>query len=286
MTTRASLSLCAIVFGCGASVSEAAADGCAPTSPMAQPFFQRLRQLQASPQSSTHDALPQVLPPLTPSGNGGWTTVPFVFPTDAQIDQYAPGKPARSGQIFGIDISGYDSTLPYDKLKALLVRFVIIKASEGINCKDPKFDTHWNGMKGLSKDAAIPFSAYHFLSSTAGESGTAQAEQFIADVNFDGGFDVGGLRPAVDLEWDYQQGKVDLWTRRTTQDILNTVHDFISDVKQRTGWTPMIYTNTQFFKDHGLNKQDIDNLGTGARIWNFDLTQKDLALQQRLIPLT
>jgi lysozyme len=200
---------------------------------------------------------------------------------DAINDRYTKGNPARVGQIFGIDISGYEPNVPYDRLKPASVSFVIMKASQGLSCKDKYFDAHWAGMKALKGDLAIPFSAYHFLSSTSGESGAAQAEQFVGNVNAVGGFDIGGLRPAVDLEWDFQGGKVDLWTKRTRQEIIATIHDFISDVRQRTGWTPMIYTNIVFLRGHGItSKQDIDELRAGAKIWNFDLTQKDLALQQ------
>jgi hypothetical protein len=194
----------------GGFIAPATANGCASAKTLASMsdiFYNYLNisgglnriRNTIKPEIQMDTVKPQALPPPIKQ-NGFWTTVPFVFATDASVDQYKPGKPKppppRTGQIFGIDISGYDATLPYDKLKSSLVNFVIIKASEGIDCEDPGFASHWNGMKSLKGADFIPFSAYHFLSSSVGDAGTAQADQFVADVNAAGGFDIGGLRPA------------------------------------------------------------------------------------------
>jgi lysozyme len=256
--------------------------GCAANnhlSSMRQAFYQYLAS-NADAQRRNAMMEPHAFPPPV-KANGSWTTVPFIFPTDAVVDRYTDGNPPRKSELFGIDISGYDSKLPYGSLKSASVTFVLIKASEGINCKDPNFDIHWNGMKTLGQDKAIPFSAYHFLSSTAGETGAMQADQFLTYVGAEGGLDAGGMRPGVDLEWDFQGGRVDHWTNRTPNDIISTVHDFVTRVKKRTGWTPMIYTNLEFLKDHGIvAADDLETLRAGAKIWNFDLAAKDLRLEQ------
>lgn len=205
----------------------------------------------------------------------------FQFPKNADTD--TDGKP-RVNSYFGIDISHYNGDkFPLDNLKRQSVAFVYAKATQGTDYADKTFGAHWKGLKALPEEQRIPRGAYHFLSSDRSQSGSAQADSFIAYVNLFGGFEDGDLRPAIDLEWDKAcKTCPDRWekNKRSPDEIITTTLDFVKRVKDKTGWTPIIYTNRSFLRDVHITKQaDIDRLTQGKNAWIFDLAASDAKLE-------
>jgi len=96
---------------------------------------------------------------------GNWvlqaTQPNFAFPVDADDG------------IYGIDLSHHNETFEWSALspKQTKVGFVYLKASQGTEFVDPKFDRNWKGAGGV---AGLKRGAYHFLS--AQKPGKAQAE--------------------------------------------------------------------------------------------------------------
>lgn len=90
----------------------------------------------------------------------------------------------------GVDISSYQGEVDMKSLSNQGIRFVYMKATEGINHVDEKFAANWKNIKGTNMAAG----AYHFFSFESG--GEAQADKYIEIV---GSLD-GRLLPAVDVE--------------------------------------------------------------------------------------
>lgn len=89
-----------------------------------------------------------------------------------------------------VDVSHWNGTIDWVKVRASGITHSYIKASESINFTDPAFKTNWAGAKA----AGIKRAAYMFFRGDVG--GTAQARHFLKVV----GPDLGEIIPAVDVE--------------------------------------------------------------------------------------
>ena len=98
----------------------------------------------------------------------------------------------KNNSTIGVDISSYQANVDMEKLKEQNIRFVYIKATEGITLQDDKFAVNWAN----AEKAGLPSGAYHFFSFDS--PGSTQAENFIKTV----GDDLKGrLLPTVDVEY-------------------------------------------------------------------------------------
>ena len=98
--------------------------------------------------------------------------------------------------IHGIDVSKYQRVIDWEDLKAMSIkniniRFVYIKATEGIDLLDEQFRRNWLE----AEDYGMTKGAYHFF--VAGESGKQQAKNFISIVELK----KGDLPPVLDIEY-------------------------------------------------------------------------------------
>jgi lysozyme len=210
--------------------------------------------------------------------------LPFAFPSGFKFDHdaiYDVDGTLRKDRIFGIDISHYEGgKFPIADLAGQKISFLYIKATQGMNYGDSQFDHNWKTAGALQGAQKIPRGAYHFLSSDPGMSGKDQADSFIDYVNAHGRFQDGDLLPALDLEWDVTCQKCpDQWgTRhRTAKEIVDTTHAFLTEVKARTGRTPIIYTNKVFLASRQVAPADL-LAGPGGKpykVWIFDLDSQD-----------
>ena len=108
--------------------------------------------------------------------------------TDRETSDGRPGL--RSGESYGIDVSGHQGIIDWRRVRADGIAFAYLKASEGGDFVDARFAANWAG----AGDAGVAQGAYHFF--TLCRPGREQAEQFlrvVAPANE-------ALRPAVDLE--------------------------------------------------------------------------------------
>ena len=67
----------------------------------------------------------------------------FVFPADAS---------SRSQWIFGTDVSHHDGKVDWSKARKQGIRFVYLKATQGLQLKDNTFAAHWSEVGKLSGD--------------------------------------------------------------------------------------------------------------------------------------
>jgi lysozyme len=171
----------------------------------------------------------------------------FAFPRDARTDRLKNDTP-RVNSIFGIDISHYTNPdLDMTLLKQKDVKFIYIKATQGVSSKDKWFKKFWADVGNLPASIAVPRGAYHFLSSAYDASGKAQADAFVDYLNLHGGLKAGDLPPVVDLEWDVSKTNPDRWVGHSADEIVAKTLECLKQIEARTGRRPIIYTAKSWF---------------------------------------
>ena len=143
--------------------------------------------------------------------------------------------------VFGIDVSGWDSTSDWNSVFNQGVRFVFVKASENTS-SDSKFSQHWQG----SKSVGMYRGAFHFFHSEL-DTAAQQATAFIQAV----GSDRGELPPVLDLEPVLDANKKDISPSGNT--LLTRVKTWLDAVESAFGRKPMIYTSNSYATSHGVN---------------------------------
>jgi lysozyme len=98
--------------------------------------------------------------------------------------------PLREGERYGIDVSAHQDTINWERVARDGIAFVYVKATEGRDFTDERFDENWRG----AGEAGLDRGAYHFF--TLCSLGSDQARHFL-DVAPP---ERGALAPAVDLE--------------------------------------------------------------------------------------
>ncbi|HMG68572.1 MAG TPA: GH25 family lysozyme [Chitinophagaceae bacterium] len=138
--------------------------------------------------------------------------------------------------IHGIDVSKYQQTIAWEEVSAMQVkkiklRFVFIKATEGIGNLDVQFRRNWK----RSREAGMIRGAYHFFLPT--KDGRMQAENFIRAVDLE----TGDLPPVLDIEQTYGVSK---------EILKNEMKEWLNIVEANYNVKPIIYTNIDFYKQN------------------------------------
>ncbi len=141
-------------------------------------------------------------------------------------------KGAYTKNFDGIDISRHQGQIHWDELveKNPQLRFVYIKATEGSSLVDPFYKRNFKA----AKKRGVLVGSYHFLSYRT--SMQRQADNFLANIDLS----QQDLLLLVDVEKD---GTCN-WDRDTIQ---KNLAEFIRIIKERTGTSPMIYTNESYY---------------------------------------
>lgn len=134
-------------------------------------------------------------------------------------------------RLLGIDISRYQGTVDWDKVKAAGVKFVFVKATEGKTFVDPMFATNWRQLK----EKGVPRGAYHFYRTDV--SLQSQIDNFCNTV---GSLQAGDLPPVLDVEVESQ------WTHLSVKQRVDLVNGWMRGVEQKLGVKPIIYLSTSF----------------------------------------
>jgi GH25 family lysozyme M1 (1,4-beta-N-acetylmuramidase) len=133
--------------------------------------------------------------------------------------------------VKGIDVSYYQQTIDWAKVKADGVEFAFIRVSDGLNTIDTKFDTNW----AQTRAKGILHGAYQYFRPT--QDPIAQADLLLSKIGTPMPDDLppvidvesaGGLTPAQ------VAAKVDIW---------------IDHVTAAIGKRPIIYTGMYFWRD-------------------------------------
>ncbi len=144
--------------------------------------------------------------------------------------------------VHGLDISHHQDVIDWDVLAREDISFIFIKATEGGDHKDTKFEHNWQ----RAGDLGIVRGAYHFF--TFCKPGVEQARNYTETVPVD----KSSLPPVIDLEFGGNCS-----ARPSREEVLAEIADFASIVKQKYGKTPIIYATNQSYRAF-LSGEQID----------------------------
>jgi GH25 family lysozyme M1 (1,4-beta-N-acetylmuramidase) len=131
----------------------------------------------------------------------------------------------------GIDVSHWQGTIDWAKVRAAGKKFAFIKASEHTSFVDDKYQTN----RTNAKANGILVGAYHFARPNLGTADAyAEADHFIATANWKSG----ELRPVLDLE---DTGGL------SSSELQTWVKAFVNRIYDRTGVRAIIYVSPSFW---------------------------------------
>jgi GH25 family lysozyme M1 (1,4-beta-N-acetylmuramidase) len=139
-----------------------------------------------------------------------------------------PGK----ATLLGVDVSTYQGTIDWAKVKASGRAFAITRVGDGLG-GDNTFDANWAGIKANG----MVRGAYQYF--RAGKDPKQQADILLAKIGTPAD---GDLPPTLDLE---------TLDGQSAATVVANVETWLSYVKTKTGRTPMIYTSPGFWPSIG-----------------------------------
>ena len=184
-----------------------------------------------------------------------------------QWPYYDMTKGTYNKDFDGLDISRHQGKIHWDELveENQQLRFVYIKATEGSSLVDPFYKRNFKA----AKERGLLVGSYHFLTNRT--SMERQVDNFLSNIDLN----QQDLLLLVDIEKD--------GTRNWKRDIIQkNLAEFIRLVKERTGHSPMIYTNESYyhlnlypeFNHYQLfiwTYVDIDQLREGVSVDDFKM---------------
>lgn len=163
-----------------------------------------------------------------------------------------PGSAAAEArsQPSGYTINGVDTStwqhqngaaIDWSKVRAAGVEFATVKATRGVNITDPYLKTDLEA----ARTAGLAVAPYHFYTGTEPNTGTAQADKFIAAVKSTGytGHRPGDLPPVFDFE------RVDVGPDKDKCPPHGSVEDaktWLDKVEEAFDRQPIVYTQKSF----------------------------------------
>lgn len=133
-----------------------------------------------------------------------------------------------SSRLNGIDVSKFQPDVNWSQVKQAGYVFAFARATYGDDEVDPRFSSHWQGMK----DAGVVRGPYHFF--VTAQDAARQADLFVSTV---GSLEAGDLPPVIDVEQ----------LSGTGGDIVGGVRTWLDIVERRLGRRPIIYTGPAFW---------------------------------------
>jgi GH25 family lysozyme M1 (1,4-beta-N-acetylmuramidase) len=151
--------------------------------------------------------------------------------TPGDSDPLAARICANGPTTKGIDVSYYQGTIDWARVKSDGIEFAFIRVSDGEVFRDPKFSSNWTNAKA----AGVIRGAYQFF--RPAQNVAMQADIMIKAV---GTYQPGDLPPVIDVEAD---GGLAPAT------VASKVREWVDLVKTGTGVAPIIYTGKYFWRD-------------------------------------
>jgi len=139
--------------------------------------------------------------------------------------------PLREGERYGIDVSAHQDVIDWRRVAKDGITFAYIKATEGGDFTDDRFDENWRG----AREAGLDRGAYHYF--TLCTPGADQARRFLDVAPPDGE----ALPPAVDLEL-----AGNCRARPSPAEVTEQLVDFIRLVEEAWGRELVLYVGDDF----------------------------------------
>lgn len=134
----------------------------------------------------------------------------------------------------GIDVSRYQGSINWRKVRADGKAFAFVKASQGQSYVDPTFEANVKG----AKEAGVLIGAYHFLDAASASAARLEARHFAKVLERVGGAAALDLPPVM----DYENNPAGL-----SKSAINSVAKaFLTELESATGRRPIIYSGNSF----------------------------------------
>jgi lysozyme len=156
--------------------------------------------------------------------------------------------PLRDGERYGIDVSHHQGDIDWRAVADDDIRFAYIKATEGGDFTDARFQENWRA----AHEAGLDRGAYHFF--TLCRPGREQAEHFLAVATPD----PDALAPAVDLELAGNCRR-----RPRPADVDAEVRSFVAVVEEAWDRQVVAYVGDDWESRYRVRKQ------LGRPLWHF-----------------
>ncbi|HWE30146.1 MAG TPA: GH25 family lysozyme [Polyangia bacterium] len=154
------------------------------------------------------------------------------LPPDVAVEAEGLSVCPGAATLTGVDVSTYQGTVDWGKVKASGRAFAITRVGDGLG-GDNTFDANWAGIKA----AGMARGAYQYF--RASEDPKQQADVLLAKIGTPAD---GDLPPTLDLE---------TLDGQSASTVVANVKTWLSYVKMKTGRTPMIYTSPGFWPSIG-----------------------------------
>ena len=157
--------------------------------------------------------------------------------SDRAFSAYSPNYPKpRDYPVHGIDVSKFQGDIDWSKVADSGVKFAWIKATEGGDRADARFQANWEGAKA----AGIPHGAYHFVYWCR-----APLEE-IAFFEQNAPVEDNALPPVLDVEATPTSPTCH---RHLTQDgAISDMKVMLEEMERHYGKRPIIYTTLDFYQ--------------------------------------
>jgi len=140
----------------------------------------------------------------------------------------APTRQQSPFEIYGIDVSHYQSRVNWETVAEEGIQFAFVKATEGMSHQDSLFCINWDGIR----EAGLKRGAYHFFRPAV--DADQQAQNFIDLVHLE----AGDMPPVLDIE---------VLDDVSRQELIQGVREWLIKVELEYHIKPILYTNLKFY---------------------------------------
>ena len=145
-----------------------------------------------------------------------------------------------SGERYGVDVSAHQDEIDWESVAADGIEFAYIKATEGGDFVDDRFEENWEGAGQVDLDRG----AYHFF--TLCTPGRTQAENFLNVAPPDDA----ALAPAIDLEL---AGNCS--ARPEREAMFDELQVFVDRVERAWGREVVLYLGNDYEEQYGVTER-------------------------------
>lgn len=155
------------------------------------------------------------------------------FLTGCNVDSpvESQGAGVSFAQVNGIDLSKYQGTVDFHKVKASGVTYVFIRATEGNTYQDANFEVNF----ASARAAGLATGVYHFYETD--DEPLSQLENFKSIVSLS----PGDLPPVIDIEKLHKQEKSNL---------VENIGIFLKGLESHYGVKPILYSGRNFSNEY------------------------------------
>ncbi len=158
-------------------------------------------------------------------------------PLDAVNDEFSGNYPRpKDYPIHGIDVSKFQGDIDWSKVADSGVKFAWIKATEGGDNADARFQANWTG----AKEAGIPHGAYHFV------YWCRPPMEEMANFEQNAPVEPDALPPVLDVE--ATPTSKTCHRHLTEEDAIADMQVMLNEMERHYGKRPIIYTTVDFYQ--------------------------------------